>query len=144
VAALILQLKKYLADPVESLHLQVPRALAVSVLAAIVDCALLFFLVEITGWNRIPGAVFGYLAGGVVQYVLCSLWVFPGAPQNATSGFIAFLMLSLAGLLLTWMTMAVLAGFPLPVAKFVALGLAFSWNFLSRKYLLFRPQTRQA
>jgi putative flippase GtrA len=138
VTAVAQQLRRWLTDPVESLFLQVPRALAVSILAAALDCGVLFFLVEIGGWDRIPAAVVGYLAGGLVQYVLCSYWVFPGAPQNAATGFLAFTILSLFGLVITWLTMAVLAGVNLLLAKVAALGLAFGWNFLSRKYLLFR------
>jgi putative flippase GtrA len=141
VTAVAQQMKRWLADPVESVLLQVPRALAASVLAAIIDCSLLFFLVDVASWDRIPAAIFGYLAGGVVQYVLCSYWVFPGAPQNAATGFLTFTVLSLFGLVITWATMAALGRVHLSLAKLVALGLAFSWNFLSRKYLLFRAQT---
>ncbi len=121
-----------------------PRALLVSVVAAVLDCFILFVLVEGAGCNRLPAAVLGYLAGGVVQYVLCSVWVFPATAHNAATGFLAFTVLSLFGLIITWMTMAALAGIPLSLAKVIALGLAFLWNFLSRKYLLFRPQTGQA
>jgi putative flippase GtrA len=130
-------LRKWFGDPVESLVVQVPRALAASVLAAVIDCAILFFLVDIAGWERVPAAVIGYLAGGVVQYVLCSWWVFPVTSQNVATGFLAFIVLSLFGLAITWMTMAVLVNVHLSLAKIVALGLAFGWNFLSRKYLLF-------
>jgi putative flippase GtrA len=136
------QLRKWFADPGESLFIQVPRALLASMLAAVVDCAVLFFLVNMTAWERVPAAVVAYLAGAIVQYFLCSWWVFPGAPQSAAAGFMAFLVLSLFGLVITWMTMAVLANVHLCVAKVVALGLAFSWNFLSRKYLLFSEGSR--
>jgi putative flippase GtrA len=149
VAAVAQYLRKWLTDPGDSLCVQLPRALLVSVAAAIIDCAVLFCLVNVSGSQRVAAAVIGYLAGSVFQYVLCSYWVFPDASaahtaqaqgrQSATSGFVAFTVLSLFGLAVTWMTMAVLARAPLGVAKVVALGLAFGWNFLSRKYLLFRP-----
>jgi putative flippase GtrA len=144
VTAAAYQLKKWLADPVESWFIQVPRALVASVLAAGIDCAFLFFLVEIAGWERVPAAIVGYLAGGVAQYVLCSYWVFPGAPQNAATAFLTFTLLSLFGLVITWATMAALARVHLSLAKLVALGLAFGWNFLSRKYLLFRPNFKKS
>jgi putative flippase GtrA len=144
VATVAQQTNKWLAGPVESVVVQVPRALLVSVLAAAIDCAILFFLVDIIGWNRVPSAVIGYLAGSVIQYVLCSLWVFPGASQNVATGFLTFTVLSLVGLVITWVVVALLASVHLSFAKMVALGLAFAWNFLSRKYLLFRPQPHQA
>jgi putative flippase GtrA len=57
-------------------------------------------------------------------------------------GFLGFTLLSLGGLIITWLTMyglgeVVRVNYAL--AKVAALGLAFCWNFFSRKYLLFRP-----
>jgi len=48
----------------------------------------------------------GYLVGGVLQYVLCALWVFPGGPADRHHRFAAFTFLSLVGLGITWATMA--------------------------------------
>lgn len=147
MAAVAQNLKKWLTDPVESVFLQVPRALVASGLAALVDIALLFFLVEALGWSPIAAAVVGYLGGGVLQYVLCACWVFPSAPASAATGFAAFTVLSLVGLALTWLTMLALhdwANVHYSLAKVVALGLAFAWNFLSRKYLLFRIEMSPA
>lgn len=140
------QVKRWLADPVESVFAQVPRALAASALAALLDLGFLVFLVETFSWHPAPASVVGYLAGGVVQYMLCSIWVFPNAPKNAATGFVAFTILSLVGLGITWMTMLALAdwaGLHYGIAKVGALGLAFTWNFLSRKYLLFAADDKQ-
>ena len=139
-------LKKTLINPVQSVILQIPRALVASVLAAALDCGLLILLVEFCGWRPIPATVVGYLAGGVVQYVLCALWVFSAAPASNTLGFGAFTVLSLVGLLITWAAMSLIhdfGGFPYTLAKVVALALAFNWNFFSRKYLLFSPTPRK-
>lgn len=137
------QLKKWFADPVESVFAQVPRALAASVLAAILDMGVLIALVEYLGWHPAPASVVGYLVGGVLQYVLCSIWVFPNAPKGAAAGFLAFTVLSLVGLAITWLTIVILADWAqvhYSLAKIVALGNAFVWNFMSRKYLLFRAR----
>jgi putative flippase GtrA len=131
----------WLTAPAENTLLQVPRALVVSGLAAILDFALLIVLVERASWHPVPAAILSYLVGGVLQYVLSSLWVFPNAPANAATGFVAFTVLSLVGLGITWMTLALLHdGYRVnyALAKMVALGLAFTWNFLSRKYWLFK------
>jgi putative flippase GtrA len=143
VTAVARQLKKWLADPADSMVLQVPRALIASVLAAVADCAILFFLADVANVDRVPAAIIGYLAGSVVQFVLCAHWVFAGVPQGAAGGFGAFLVLSLFGLVITWLTIALLGGVNLALAKVVALGLAFNWNFLSRKYFLFRLEGRE-
>ena len=75
---------------VETVLLQMPRALVVSALAAALDFGLLVLLVELAGWRPDLAAVLGYLVGGVLQYVLCALWVFAAAPSNNAVGFVAF------------------------------------------------------
>jgi putative flippase GtrA len=138
------KLKRLFADPVESIALQVPRALAASVLALFVDFAVLELCVRGLGLPAVPSAVHGYLVGGVVQYVLCSWWVFSTSLKSDAVGFAAFTILSLVGLGITWVVMALAhdwAGLPVEIAKCGAVGLAFAWNFLSRKYLLFKPAT---
>jgi len=134
-----------LAESTDETVLQVPRALIVSGLAAALDYGVMALLIE-AGWYWLVATAIGYLLGGVVQYVLCAVWVFPAAPKSATLGFTAFTILSLVGLVVTCATMAVLYdlghlhyGF----AKIAALGLAFCWNFLSRKYWLFKSDTPQ-
>lgn len=137
-------LHQWIAAPVESTLLQVPRALVVSVLALAVDAGLYALLIEQFGVPAVAANVFSYLAGGIVQYVLCSWWVFPAAPGNHATGFVAFSMLSLVGLGLSCAViyaMHDLAHLNEMLAKFASVGLAFIWNFLSRKYLLFKPAT---
>lgn len=136
------RLYQSLVAPSHSMLLQVPRALVASVLALMLDFGTLTLLVEFAGWRAVPAAVLSYLLGGVVQYVLCLYWVFPYAPSNKSNGFIAFTVLSLVGLAITWLVMAGLherLGLNYAFTKTLAVGLAFTWNFLSRKYFLFRP-----
>lgn len=139
------RLKALVADPVESIALQVPRALVVSVLALGVDFGLYAICLQV-GIPALLAAVLGYLAGGVVQYVLCSLWVFSTTLKNDPLGFAAFLVLSLVGLGITELVILMVntwLGFDPYLAKIGAVGLAFTWNFLSRKYLLFRAARAQ-
>jgi putative flippase GtrA len=140
------KLQQWVADPVESIFLQVPRALAASVLALIVDFAILVLCVRIIGMPAVPSALIGYLVGGVLQYVLCSVWVFSTSLKNDAVGFLTFTLLSLVGLGITWIVVLAghdWAGLPVEVAKAAAVGLAFAWNFLSRKYLLFHSGVRR-
>jgi putative flippase GtrA len=129
-----------LLAPVENTFLQLPRALVTSGLAATLDMVVLVLLVQAFGWHPLIAATVSYLLGGVVQYTLSAVWVFPGAPRNATVGFISFTVLSLVGLFITWVTMWCLdlVHVNYAAAKVLALGLAFFWNFLSRKYFLFK------
>ena len=125
----------------DSTLLQVPRALVVSVLALLVDVGLYELLFQRAGLHVVPAAIAGYLTGGVLQYVLCSVWVFPAAPRSHASGFAAFTVLSLVGLGITCAVVYLLhdlGGINELAAKVAAVALAFTWNFLSRKFLLFK------
>jgi putative flippase GtrA len=141
VVALI---KKFCAGPVNSTLWQVPRALAASVISSTLDFFVLVALVELLHWHPVPASVVGYLAGGVLQYYLCSIWVFPSGPGNFASGYVAFTALSFLGLGITWLTMSVLNDtwhVNYQLSKIVALIFSFAWNFTSRKIFLFKPAT---
>ena len=129
--------------PARSLTQQLPRALVVSAIAAALDVLVLILLVEWFHLPKVAAATISYLLGGVVQYVLCSCWVFSVAVGNVAIGFLTFSLLSLVGLGITDGTMWLMhekGNYHYLLAKIVALGLAFCWNFTSRKYLIFRQR----
>jgi putative flippase GtrA len=131
----------WLTAPSEHALVQVPRALAASGAAAALDMGVLVLLVSGAGWHPLPAATVSYLLGVVLQYLLCALWGFPAGPPSAPLGFTGFAVLSLVGLGITWLTLGLLhdlAHVNYALAKVVALGFAFTWNFLSRKYLIFK------
>ncbi len=139
------EIHRLAAAPVETTLLQVPRALVVSVLALLVDVGIYEVLLCQFGLHAVPAAVIGYLAGGVVQYVLCSWWVFSASPGNHAVGLLTFGVLSLIGLGITCAVVYVLHDLGHVnelVAKLAAVALAFIWNFLSRKTLLFKGAHR--
>jgi putative flippase GtrA len=132
---------KAFSAPTEDIRWQASRAMLVSVVAAGVDVSLLVLFVQTVRWRPEPSAIASYLIGGLVNYLLCAKWVFPAAPKNAAVGFVFFTVLSLFGLCITWVCMHLLNGYwglHYLVAKAVALAMTFCWNFLSRKFLLFR------
>ena len=128
-------------SPTKSMTGQISRALLASVVAAAVDFGVLVLLKEFADLRAETAAIPGYLVGGVVNYFLCARWVFPSAPASVTIGFTYFTILSLGGLGLTWLCIHFLNGVwgvHYTLAKVVALGFAFGWNFFSRKLFLFR------
>jgi putative flippase GtrA len=137
-------LKRWLVAPVESTLLQVPRALIASVLAAIVDMGVLVLLVQCFRLHPAPAAVIAYPPGAMIQYGLCRCWVFPGTGDSGNS-FATFMLFALVGLGITWVvveTLSGLCGVPYLASKCFALGASFVWNFLSRKWILFRTTSR--
>jgi len=141
---MVRKLKQWITAPVENIFLQVPRALVVSVLALGIDFGIYAACLYV-GMPALLAALIGYLAGGVLQYVLCSWWVFSTTLKNDALGFVAFSILSLVGLGITELVILIVHDWigvhPYP-AKIAAVGLAFAWNFLSRKYLLFRAPAK--
>jgi len=130
-------------SPTRSTMLQVPRALVVSAIAAGIDVLIYFLLVQLAGWHPLVAATLSYLVGGVAQYVLCSLWVFSYVPNNAPISILIFTALSLGGLIITWGVIWLLFDqlhTHYLTAKCAALGMAFCWNFISRKLLIFRQE----
>src|ERR1043166_1483891 len=102
------KLKHWIAGPVESVFVQVPRALAASILALAIDFAILVLCVREFGMPGVPAAILGYLAGTVLQYVLCSYWVFSVSLKSDGFGLLAFAVLSLVGLAITWVVVAII------------------------------------
>jgi putative flippase GtrA len=136
--------KRWVAEPVESVALQVPRALVASIAALVVDFSLYVVCVRLAGMPATGAAIIGYLAGGVLQYVLCSYWVFSTSLKNNAVGFVAFTVLSLGGLGITWVVILIAhdrIGIAPELAKATAVGITFAWNFFSRKLILFRPES---
>lgn len=130
---------KVLVAPAHRGIFQFPRALFISAIAAALDVGVLLLLHKYYGWNKYYASTVSFLLGGVLQYVACSIWVFPSAPKNVTVGFTTFTLLSLVALGITNATIWVFQCWHVDVfyAKIVALGLSFFWNFFSRKYLIF-------
>lgn len=131
-----------LLSPSRQTVVQIPRALAVSVLAAGIDVLGLILLVEKGGCDPWIAATISYLLGGLVQYIMCARWVFSTMPAHAVRTFLLFILLSLVGLAITGGVVWLLNGqwhLRYLAAKGIALGLAFVWNFTSRKWLIFQP-----
>lgn len=141
--SLVQRVIRWIIAPVEHVALQVPRALIVSAAAAALDVGVLALLVESAHLPAVAAATISYLLGGVLQYVLCTIWVFSISPGNALVSFITFSLLSLVGLAITdgaiW-ALHTRLGWHYLLGKIVALFLAFCWNFASRKYLIFRDR----
>lgn len=139
--------RELVLEPTEKTPIQIPRALIVSVAAAVIDVSLYTGLYKYG--NLIPeiAAVISYLCGGIVQWYGCSRWVFKdkrdARQKEGFKDIVFFYLLSLIGLLITVAVIYIvhrqLMYHPLP-AKIVALGIAFVWNFLSRKFLIFEKE----
>jgi len=142
------RLPDLLLSPTRRIVIQVPRALVVAVVAAAVDVGVLAALVEGLGLAPWLAACVGYFTGGLVQYAASETWVFGGHTDRrwgTLSRFLSFQLLSVGGLVVTWGVMAVgneWLGIHYLVAKGAALCLAFFYNYLSRRWWVYRERGR--
>lgn len=101
-------------------------------------------LVTLTEFGRLPylwSAAFAFVLGLLTNYVISVTWVFDKrAVKNRQVEFIIFGLLGVLGLGINELSMFVLTniiGFHYLVSKLVSTAMTFSWNYLSRKVLLF-------
>jgi putative flippase GtrA len=97
--------------------------------------------------HYLVAAAAGFSAGLVVAYVLSTAFVFKGrARYSAGVEFMGFLVTGLIGLALTQALMFAFvsgAGLPAELAKAPTAVLVFSFNFFSRRLLLFASPRSQ-
>jgi putative flippase GtrA len=111
----------------------------VGVAAAIIHYGLLIGLVEARLATAIPATLAGYVAGGVVSYVLNRAYTYDAARSHVEAGW-RFAIVAAVGFGLTWLLMALLHGtFGLHylVAQLLTTGVVLVWSFLAHKYWSF-------
>jgi putative flippase GtrA len=127
--------------PTYNITIQIFRAMFVGVIALTADAGLLY-AVSLTGLHYLICAVFGFLAGVYVNYMLSVRFVFKEKAAISVYGEImVYIIVGSVGLLLTvglmWFFTEVIGLFFM-VSKFIAAVLVFAWNFTSRKVALYR------
>lgn len=122
-----------------SITRQLATYASVGVGATIVHYALLVGLVEALGWRAVPATLCGYVAGGVVAYLLNRRHTFVSDRSHAQAGG-RFALVAFAGFCLTYVLMSLFVerwGAPyLPaqalttvLAMFLTFSLNRAWTF---------------
>jgi putative flippase GtrA len=115
----------------------------VGVAAVIVHYGLLYLLVEAYFYDKNSAAAGGYLAGGVVSYVLNRIFTYQAGRSNLEAGW-RFAVVAVVGAILTWLLMKFFngwLGWHYMVAQVVITGLVLFWSFLAHKYWSFKDQS---
>jgi len=110
--------------------------------AFIIDISILYLLTEFLYFHYLISAIFGFIAGLVVNYILSIKWVFDSRNiENQKIEFGIFTLIGIIGLALNelflWLFTDLLY-FHYLISKIMTVALIFLWNFGMRKYLLFR------
>ena len=108
---------------------------------------MVFFLIFSTalGFNYLVVGALGFIVATLVNYILCIRWIFESGRRFGRRAEIASVYaVSTIGLalhmLLLWLGVARL-GLAEPLAKVVAIGLVFFWNYAARRYYVFHARS---
>lgn len=109
--------------------------------AAVVDVGLFILFAKFLGFNYLLVGFCTFLLGTLVNYVLSIRFVFvSGAQHKKRKEIFLVYLVSSFGLALNLFILYVchdLLSFDVAVAKIIATGLVFFWNYLSRKRFIF-------
>jgi putative flippase GtrA len=123
---------------------QFARFCGVGVLAALAHYGTLILLVAGLGAPPVPGALAGYLVGGVLSYLLNYRWVFASDKAHRVAAP-QFLAVAAVGFFLTGLVMAGLTG-PLALhwlfAQVLTTGAVMLWSFAANRLWTFAGQKR--
>jgi putative flippase GtrA len=112
----------------------------VGLVAALAHYGLLISLVEGYRLEPVRAALFGYVAGGIVSYLLNRRNTFASDRRHAEAGW-RFALVAAVGFCITWAFMALfvdLLGAPYLPAQVVTTGIVLFWSFLANKLWTFR------
>ena len=115
---------------------------AASAVALIADAGSLYVLTSVFGLPYLYSGAVAFLLGLGVVYALSVLWVFERRTTNNT--YVEFLLFALIGVVglginegILWLLTGVFGLYYL-LSKAASVAVVFCWNFLARKYILFR------
>ena len=121
---------------------QLLRYFVVGGISFLVDYGSLWLLTEKAGFPYLVSAAIAFLLGLVCNYILSTKWVFGESRIKSRWGeFVAFAVIGVIGLGLNELIMYVCtdgAGLHYMISKIVSAVIVFFWNFLARRFLLFK------
>lgn len=115
----------------------------VGVVAAIVHYGLLVGLVEIFFYDPVSATLAGYVAGGVVSYVLNRLYTYEAERGHLEAGW-RFAVVAGIGFGMTWLLMAFFTrwlGWHYLLSQVLTTGIVLVWSFGAHKYWSFRDRS---
>lgn len=133
-------LKKYIINLIQDIKLY--RYIVVGGIAASFDLSLFLLLKQHVAYHYLIIATLSFLFATLINYFLCQQFVFPDQHKHPVKTRIALTYLvGSIGLCVHHLCLYIsLEWFMLPLilAKIGAMGVAFIWNFLSRKHIVFK------
>ncbi|MFV0281331.1 MAG: GtrA family protein [Rhodoblastus sp.] len=125
------------------LHLQFSAFFLVGLAAMAVHYGLLVGLVQLGGAAPVPATLAGYVAGGLVSYILSRAHVFE-TKRNHAAALWRFVVVAAVGFVLTGVLMHIFVdrfGAPYIPAQFATTGIVMFWSFFAHKFVTFGEKT---
>lgn len=118
---------------------QILRFAAVGVVGTAIHYAVLIAAVELAGASPVTGTFFGFITAAFVSYFLNAAFTFGQRPNLKSGLFKNYISLAF-GLAINVGTVAALTHWEVPYipSQIAATVLAFIWNFLASKFIVFR------
>lgn len=136
-------LKGIFITPTTDSFLQFFRYVFVGGIATIADWGVLYLLTECAHMNHLVAAVFSFIAGLAVNFILSKLLVFKAneARTNAWMEFVGYAIIGVVGLGITELIMYLLTnrmGLHYMASKAVATVIVLIWNYVARKKIIYK------
>ncbi|MDW8205031.1 MAG: GtrA family protein [Cytophagales bacterium] len=123
------------------LYKQVFRFGIVGTLSAVSEFGVLILLVEKFGLAYLQANLIAFCIIVIANYIASRLWIFGAGSFSKSIEFISFFAVVLIGLGINQAAMyfwVEVFAFDYRIAKILALGGVIIWNFLAKKYFVFR------
>ena len=135
-------IKTILKEKPGSLVGQLFRYAVVGGISFVVDYGSLWLLTEKAGLPYLWSAAIAFILGLICNYLLSTAWVFGESKlKNEWAEFAAFAIIGVIGLGLNELIMYACTdglSFHYMLSKIVSTGIVFFWNFLARRFLVFK------
>ena len=127
------------ARPLAPLARQLTSFFWIGLVAAVAHYGVLIGLVEAGKADPVPATLLGYVAGGVLSYVLNRRLTYASDRPHAEAGW-RFAVVAAVGFALTWAFMHAFTrwlGIPYLPAQLATTGIVLVWSFLAHKLWTF-------
>ena len=129
----------------DNIFIQLFRYTFVGGVAFIADFGSLYLLTDLAGVYYLYSAAIAFVIGLTINYVFSILWVFKSrSVKNKSIEFMIFAIIGLVGLgmneLIIWFSTERLSIYYLH-SKLISTAIVYFWNFLARKYILYKGKT---
>jgi putative flippase GtrA len=147
--------KHWILETTDNASVQLLRSLIVGGIATVADMGILALIYELAHASEFIATAIGFALGLVINYILSHYWVFPSSGFKQSSEFLVFAVIGIIGLFLTELIVKFFIG---PMAdhsvlpflnaeayiypgKVVSVVVVFFWNFLLRKFVIYRKRS---